>query len=202
MRIRIGLYVGALAFLSLTLISASTNAYESANQLRRIQLADQAFAEKLSSEPSATVRAIVFFVADLRLDDVRMMVSQWPVFIKGFRHGTKITSGGYSLQKGESLDRAVESYRSDHVMFAKHRIESETRLLQFARDEAHRQAIEQSIQSARSLAVDAEQRGPRIIGVEIEGQVEEIDRIKNSQALISVVELSEPGVPQPAIFPR
>ena len=173
-----------------------------ASQAQRIANANQEFATALRDTPNKRASVAIFFASDMPAERLRMTLSTEPFRVKAFRHGTAFYSGGYTLADGESLDQAISNYRRDHNMFLRERMRLEEGLAAKESDPELRKAYEEHRKEADHMLQDYEANGLRIVGIEIEGSIRDIDNFRQRSGFVRMVEITRPGVPQPAIVPR
>ncbi len=168
----------------------------------RISTARENFESVLQDTPDKDVSVTAFFTNDMSLEDVRASLSNSPLSVKGFRHGTQSYSGGYTLNPGETIDVAIVNYRNDHSFFLQKRMELEDSMLRTETDDGLRKAIVIHRKEADQMKTDFEKNGIRVIGVEFYGRVKDIQDFKEKNSFVRVLELKEKGKPQSAILPQ
>lgn len=167
----------------------------------RVLVAQERFNQVLQKTPDKIIDVIAFFTNDITLENLRTELQNVPLKVKGFRHGTQSYSGGYSLNLNETLDEAIENYRRDHVLFTEKRMDIEDNLLSTETDEGLRLAFVKYRKEAEQMKQDFEERGLRIIGVELYGKAKDIQNFKDEHGFVRVIEVVEKGKPQSAILP-
>ncbi len=167
----------------------------------RVLVAQERFNQVLQKTPDKIIDVIAFFTNDITLENLHAEVQGKPFKVKGFRHGTQSYGGGYSLGVNETLDVAIENYRRDHTLFIEKRMEIEDNLLSTETDESLRLALIKHRKEAEQMKQDFEERGLRIIGVELYGKAKDIQNFKEEHGFVRVIEVVEKGKPQSAILP-
>ena len=167
----------------------------------RVQVAQERFNQVLQKTPDKIIDVIAFFTNDITLENLHAEVQGKPFKVKGFRHGTQSYGGGYSLDTNETVDVAIENYRRDHALFIEKRMEIEDNLLSTETDESLRLALIKHRKEAEQMKQDFEERGLRIIGVELYGKAKDIQNFKDEHGFVRVIEVVEKGKPQSAILP-
>lgn len=190
--------INLLLLCSLVLPIAS---YSASSIEERILLAHDRFNQVLKKTPDKVIEVTAFFTNDITLDNLRIELQKVPLEIKGFRHGTQSYGGGYSLGANETLDEAVENYRRDHALFIEKRMGIEDNLLSTETDEGLRLALIKHRKEAEQMKQDFDERGLRIIGVELHGKARDIQNFKDEHGFVRVIEVVEKGKPQSAILP-
>lgn len=190
--------INLLLLCSLVLPIAS---YSASSTEERILLAHDRFNQVLKKTPDKVIEVTAFFTNDITLDNLRIELQKVPLEIKGFRHGTQSYGGGYSLGANETLDEAVENYRRDHALFIEKRMGIEDNLLSTETDEGLRLALIKHRKEAEQMKQDFDERGLRIIGVELHGKARDIQNFKDEHGFVRVIEVVEKGKPQSAILP-
>lgn len=169
----------------------------------RIGIAKAQFQDVLTKTPEKEVRVTAFFTNDMSLENVRDALRNSPnLVLKGFRHGTQSYAGGYGLKSGETVDEAIVNYRRDHLFFLEKRMEMEDQMPSMATDVNLQKAIIAHRKESEQMRVDFEERGLRIIGVELYGKAKHIGNFKDETPFVRVIELKEDGKPQSAILPQ
>lgn len=69
-------------------------------------------------------------------------------------------------------------------------------------DPVERAAFQSHRREAEKMQADYKANGIRIIGLEVVGAAKDIAAFQQENAFVRVIELTRPGVPQPAIIPR
>lgn len=190
--------INLLLLCSLVLPIAS---YSASSTEERILLAHDRFNQVLKKTPDKVIEVTAFFTNDITLDNLRIELQKVPLEIKGFRHGTQSYGGGYSLGANETLDEAVENYRRDHALFIEKRMGIEDNLLSTETDEGLRLALIKHRKEVEQMKQDFDERGLRIIGVELHGKARDIQNFKDEHGFVRVIEVVEKGKPQSAILP-
>lgn len=190
--------INLLLLCSLVLPIAS---YSASSIEERILLAHDRFNQVLKKTPDKVIEVTAFFTNDITLDNLRIELQKVPLEIKGFRHGAQSYGGGYSLGANETLDEAVENYRRDHALFIEKRMGIEDNLLSTETDEGLRLALIKHRKEAEQMKQDFDERGLRIIGVELHGKARDIQNFKDEHGFVRVIEVVEKGKPQSAILP-
>ena len=190
--------INLLLLCSLVLPIAS---YSASSTEERILLAHDRFNQVLKKTPDKVIEVTAFFTNDITLDNLRIELQKVPLEIKGFRHGTQSYGGGYSLGVNETLDEAVENYRRDHALFIEKRMGIEDNLLSTETDEGLRLALIKHRKEAEQMKQDFDERGLRIIGIELHGKARDIQNFKDEHGFVRVIEVVEKGKPQSAILP-
>lgn len=190
--------INLLLLCSLVLPIAS---YSASSTEERILLAHDRFNQVLKKTPDKVIEVTAFFTNDITLDNLRIELQKVPLEIKGFRHGTQSYGGGYSLGANETLDEAVENYRRDHALFIEKRMGIEDNLLSTETDEGLLLALIKHRKEAEQMKQDFDERGLRIIGVELHGKARDIQNFKDEHGFVRVIEVVEKGKPQSAILP-
>lgn len=167
----------------------------------RILLAHELFGQVLKNTPDKVIEVVVFFTNDITLENLHAEVRGKLFKVKGFRHGTQSYGGGYSFDTNETVDEAVENYRRDHAFFIEKRIEIVDSLLSKETDESLRLALTKHRKEAEQMKQDFDERGLRIIGVELHGKARDIQNFKDEHSFVRVIEVVEKGKPQSAILP-
>ncbi len=169
---------------------------------KRIQDAQEKFVQTVRDFPNKTVGVVVFFTNDMPLERVYNSVQNSLLEVKGFRHGTQSYSGGYTLKPDETLVEAIENYRRDHLFFLQKRSEIDSKILASETDADLRKAITSHRNEAKQMKQDFDEKGIRVIAIELHGKAKDIQDFKKKNSFVRVVELKEKGKPQPAIIPQ
>lgn len=167
----------------------------------RITSAREEFKKVLAATPDKEVAAIAFFSNDMMLESVRDSAQGSQLTIKGFRHGTQSYAGGYGFKPGETVDEAIANYRRDHLFFLEKMMEIENNTVGGMRDDNFRKALIAHKKEAEQMRADFEEKGLRIIGVELYGKARHIQDFWDENSFARVVELKSKK-PQPAILPQ
>lgn len=175
--------------------------YATSSVEERILSAHERFDQVLKKTPDKVIEVTAFFTNDVTLENLRMELQKVPLKVKGFRHGTQSYSGGYSLSTNETVDEAIENYRRDHTLFIEKRMDIEDDLLSTEIDEGLRLALVRHRKKAEQMKHDFDEKGLRIIGVELRGKIKDIKNFKDKHGFVRVIEVTEKGKPQSAIFP-
>jgi hypothetical protein len=188
---------------SMLFASQSVFALPDSAVLERVAVAKAQFQDVLAKTPEKEVRVAAFFTNDVSLENVRDALRNSPnLVLKGFRHGTESYAGGYGLKSGETIDEAIVNYRRDHLFFLEKRMEMEDQMPSMATDETLKKAIIAHRKGSEQMKTDFEERGLRIIGVELSGKAKHIGNFKDETPFVRVVELQEGEKHQPAILPQ
>lgn len=190
-----------VTLLFLCSLALPVTSYSASSAEERILLAHERFNQVLQKTPDKVIEATVFFTNDITLENLRTELQNVPLKVKGFRHGTQSYSGGYSLNLNETLDEAVENYRRDHALFIEKRMGIEDNLLSTETDEGLRLALIKHRKEAEQMKQDFDERGLRIVGVELHGKARDIQNFKDEHGFVRVIEVVEKGKPQSAILP-
>jgi hypothetical protein len=167
----------------------------------RILSAKAKFQSVLSETPQKKVDAIAFFTNDMSLEDVKAALRNTPLVVKGFRHGTQSYGGGYIFKQGEMLEEAMLNYRRDHLLFIQTRMDTEDRMIVAETNIDLRKALISHRAEAGQMKADFNEKGIRIIGLEVYGHAKDIGAFAEKNPFVRVIELKEKGKPQPAILP-
>lgn len=196
----IGMIIGVVSIILIAIAVAPASANSELLEAR-ISSAKAKFQKVLSETPQEKVDVVAFFTNDISLEDVKGALRNIPLEVRGFRHGTQSYGGGYIIKQGETFEDAASSYRRDHLLFIQKRMDSEDRMIAAEVDSDRRKALIKHRAEADQMKADFNEKGLRIIGVEIHGQAKDISIFAEQNPFVRVIELKEKGKPQPAILP-
>lgn len=169
----------------------------------RVEMVKTQFQDVLAKTPEKEIRVAAFFTNDMTLENVRdALRNSSNIVLKGFRHGTQSYAGGYNLKPNETVDEAIVNYRRDHLFFLEKRMEVEVQMSSSATDGNLQKAIVAHNKEAEQMKADFEEKGLRIIGIELSGKAKHIKDFMDGNSFVRVVELQEDGKHQPAILPQ
>jgi len=169
---------------------------------QRVRSAASEFREAVRNRPNQSARAVAYLTNSMGVREVQARVPRG-LAIRGFRHGSEINSGGYTLAPGESVDDAVASYERDHSLFLAVRSEQMRSLLEAEPgDEGMATAVQEGLRLNQQREDDFYQHGLRIIGVELEGRLRDMEQFRSSNGFVRVIELRDENKARPAILPN
>jgi hypothetical protein len=77
-------------------------------------------------------------------------------------------------RSGETVDDAIKNYRRDHLFFLQKRMELEDDMIATEANDELREAITKHRKEVEQMRADFEEKGLRIIGVEVSGKARDI----------------------------
>lgn len=187
-------------FLFCMLLLASFSASAVAADEERITSAQAKFKDVVTQSPQKMIPATIYFTNNMELEQVKSAVKGQQFAVNGFRHGTRSHSGGYTLKPSETLDEAMENYTQDHILFLEQRKKQEGDILRTETDANIRKAVISHLEEADKMSADFEEKGLRIIGIDLSGRAVDIQNFKEKNSFARVIELKEGGRSQSAII--
>ena len=155
-----------------------------------------------SSTPKKVIEATAFFANDMKIEQALSLTQKYNLKLKGFRHGTPDYSGGYIFDESERAEEAVKNYLRDHEFFLKLDIENTERMIKEAgSDRDIETALSARLRSVIQRQEDYAKFGVRVIGLDLEGEASELNRLWDEDlGSIRVIDVNDQGRSTPNTF--
>ncbi|MDO8604752.1 MAG: hypothetical protein Q7K40_05175 [bacterium] len=155
----------------------------------------ETFGEVLEKEPRKEIFATATFTHGMSLEEVKKMTRDVAFAVKGFRHNTGESNGGCGVGVGETVAQALDNCVRDHSLFLNQRIEIEKKMLPTITDTGLRNAFIAHIEEAQK-----EQKF-LITALDLYGRAEDLQRFKERNSFVEMVELMNQDRELPLMIP-